>query len=43
MALISRDPFAREELYYTERDAGGRRTHNGAFCSKGCHDDYHNN
>ncbi len=64
--LISRDPFAREELhkeviddygntcswcgirrkdgklfvYYTERDSGVRRTHNGSFCSKSCHDAY---
>jgi hypothetical protein len=67
--LLSRDPFARQELhretidamgttcswcgnvakgnklfvYYTERDGikPNRRTHNGAFCSKSCHDDYH--
>lgn len=65
--LISRDPFARQELhrevidangvtctwcgssrkdkklfvYFTERDSGGRRTHNGSFCSKQCHDSYH--
>jgi len=67
MALISRDPFAREELhqetvattssckwcgqtrksgklfqYYTELDNGHIYYHNGLFCSKGCHDAYHN-
>lgn len=32
-------------VYYTERDSCGgpsnRRTHNGQFCSIGCHNDYH--
>ncbi len=30
-------------VYYTERDGlqNNRRTHNGAFCCKGCHDAYH--
>lgn len=31
-------------VYYTERDGSGgrnRRTHNGQFCSKSCHDSFH--
>jgi hypothetical protein len=28
-------------VYFTERDSGKRHNHNGQFCSKGCHDDYH--
>lgn len=30
-------------VYYTERDGirPNRRTHNGAFCCKSCHDSYH--
>jgi hypothetical protein len=29
-------------VYWTESDSrGGRRTHNGQFCSIGCHNSYH--
>lgn len=28
-------------VYFTESDSGKRHNHNGQFCSKGCHDDYH--
>lgn len=62
--LISRDPFARQELhsrvysnamecdwcgtyrrvfeYWTETDGGRSFEHKGVFCSKDCHDSYHN-
>lgn len=75
MALVNRDPFARQELhsqvatvmngatcdwcgqvrmskhktpvpqllsFVTETDGGSKHRHRGLFCSKSCHDDYHN-